>query len=108
MGGIAGLLLLALLIVFCRYTRIPLAALLNLLPFLLPYVQKARAQQSPKPSSSAMTRDEARLILGLGPQATPEEIREAHRRLIQKNHPDSGGSDYLAAQINQARDVLLN
>ena len=104
MGGILGVLLLGILIVFSRYTRIPLALLLNLLPFLLPFFKRAHAQP---PAPITMDKDEARLILGLTAQATEAEIREAHRRLIQKNHPDMGGSDYLAARINQARDVLL-
>ena len=55
-----------------------------------------------------MTVEEAYAVLGLARGATPEEIREAHHRLMDKLHPDHGGSDYLATQINRARDVLLH
>jgi hypothetical protein len=57
--------------------------------------------------SGDMTVDEAYAVLGLAPRASATEIKEAHRRLMVKLHPDHGGSDYLATQINRARDVLL-
>ncbi|MGA0393213.1 MAG: DnaJ domain-containing protein [Rhodospirillales bacterium] len=58
-------------------------------------------------SDANLTPDQAYQILGLQPGASDEEIREAHKRLIANLHPDKGGSSYLAAQINQAKDVLL-
>jgi hypothetical protein len=55
-----------------------------------------------------MTRKQAFQILGLEPNASQEEIHQAWRRLIKGVHPDSGGSDFLAATINTARDILLD
>lgn len=65
----------------------------------------------PPPARAPMDRAEALSVLGLtgalsGP-VSDEDIRAAHRRMIARAHPDSGGSDYLAAKVNQARDVLL-
>jgi len=60
------------------------------------------------PESGAMTEDKAWQVLGLQPGASPDEIRHAHRMLLKKLHPDQGGSTYLAAQVNQAKDVLLS
>jgi curved DNA-binding protein CbpA len=54
-----------------------------------------------------MPRDEALSILGLKRGATVDEIKLAHKRLLKDFHPDKGGSDYLAAKINEAKDVLV-
>ncbi|MHB8528784.1 MAG: J domain-containing protein [Caulobacteraceae bacterium] len=69
---------------------------------------------SARPSSAAseadrpaMSLEEARSILGVGPLATPAEVEEAWRRLIRRAHPDRGGTAGLAAQLNAARDRLV-
>ena len=55
----------------------------------------------------SMDKNEAFEILGLDFNASRDDIITAHKKLIEKNHPDKGGSDYLSAKINKARDVLL-
>ncbi|WP_378950882.1 DnaJ domain-containing protein [Mesorhizobium sp. ANAO-SY3R2] len=60
------------------------------------------------PGSGAMTKEEAYKILGLEAGAAAADVRKAHRRLIQRLHPDMGGSSFLAARINEAKDVLLS
>ncbi|GAX80245.1 hypothetical protein CEUSTIGMA_g7683.t1 [Chlamydomonas eustigma] len=54
-----------------------------------------------------MNKREAALILGLRESAAEERIKEAHRRIMVANHPDSGGSSFLAAKINEAKDIML-
>ncbi len=67
-----------------------------------PVGQGPAAPAMPKPGLA-----EARQILGVGPNATREEIQAAYKRLIRMAHPDSGGTAGLAAQLNAARDRLL-
>lgn len=61
-----------------------------------------------KPTSTAMSKDEALAMLGLKSGATADEIRAAHRRLMKQFHPDHGGTDYIAAKINQAKERALH
>jgi hypothetical protein len=107
--ALGGLLLATLLL----FTRGPagLTALVFLGPLLWSWIRprtvpRGAGPQRPVPRG-AMTREEAWQVLGLRPGATVAEIRAAHRRLMRAAHPDTGGSDWLAARINQARDILL-
>ncbi len=69
--------------------------------------ESGHSYEAPRTGGARMSRDEAYEILGLKPGATDEEVKEAHRRLMLKIHPDQGGSNYLATKINQAKDVIL-
>jgi len=69
--------------------------------------EEPETERTSSPSGSTMDRSEAYKVLGLEEGADDTLIKEAHRRLIAGLHPDHGGSDYLAAKINQAKDVLL-
>lgn len=73
--------------------------------------RKQSGQSSEKGSGTAegkMTLKQAMEILGFETVESVEQITKRHRELMQKNHPDRGGSDYLAAQINQAKEILID
>ena len=77
--------------------------------FLLPFIWgfRRRATRSGATRSGAMTPSQARAVLGVSPHASAAEINRAWRRLMSQAHPDRGGSQEQAAQINRARDLLL-
>jgi hypothetical protein len=67
----------------------------------------SRKSAGSPPPGAAMSKEEAYAVLGLKPDSSEKDIRAAHRRLMKQYHPDHGGSDYLAAKINQAKDTLV-
>ncbi|NDC36040.1 MAG: molecular chaperone DnaJ [Synechococcaceae bacterium WB9_2_112] len=72
------------------------------------FFERVKGQKPVSQDVARMKEDEARDILGVGKDATAQDIEAAHQRLIMKNHPDQGGSTYLASKINTARDTLLD
>lgn len=99
---------------------VAIAFFLRVLPVILNYApqlhrlwsmftsaKNGQQQSSHRPRNNTISKEEALQILGLKPGASKAEIIDAHRKLIARLHPDKGGSDYLAAQINLAKKVLL-
>ena len=88
---------------------IALITLLSRLMAVAPLFRMFHTQKMHRASKTAtsMTAEEARKILGVGPEASNAEIKAAYHALMQKLHPDAGGNDYLASQLNQAKEVLL-
>jgi DnaJ-like protein len=112
LGGLS----LALLLILTGRGGIALGALTLFGPLVYQRWQAARGrriggigsgQRANTQRSGPMSRDEAYEVLGLHPGASAPEVKDAHRRLMRGAHPDAGGSDWLAARINQARDILL-
>lgn len=77
--------------------------------FFFAQSQPARRRKNPPKTAQPESQDviQARNLLGVGPDADARAIRAAHRRLIASVHPDKGGTEALAAQINAARDLLI-
>lgn len=92
-----------------------LPALLRYLPSLSRYQHQRQQEQEKRgagrreqaASSATMTVREACEVLGVDESCSRDEVIMAHRRLMQKLHPDRGGNDYLAAKVNEAKVVLL-
>lgn len=92
-----------------REAWIPAVVLLGLGVSLMGSARiNVRRTPAAAPVPERMSADEARSILGVGPQATREEIQAAYSRLMRMAHPDKGGTSGLAAQLNAARDRLLS
>lgn len=85
-----------------------LPTLVRLFPMLASLRSNSNSQPGSAPPSegSKMTTEEALAVLGLAQGASEQDVIDAHRKMMQKIHPDRGGSDYLAAKINQAKETL--
>ncbi|RYZ07341.1 MAG: hypothetical protein EOO73_11825 [Myxococcales bacterium] len=112
-GFIAGLVALTCLVLATRFGLRTLVVIAPALAWLASGWLRAKAVGERPPQASTvprsrgqMTREDALRVLGLRENATKEAIVTAHRNLIKKVHPDHGGSDLLAQQVNEAKKVL--
>jgi hypothetical protein len=85
---------------------IALTALLNRLSIWLPLLRFFRAKRPAAPAET-MSVEQAARILGISADASEDDIRAAWHKLMQQCHPDKGGNDYLAQQLNQAKETLI-
>lgn len=91
-----------------------LAAALGLTAAIIPFVvayfrERGQGGSSPAPDaqSEIKTREDALEVLGLKDGASESDVKSAYKKLMQKVHPDHEGSEWMAAKLNQARDLLL-
>ena len=86
-------------------------SLLRFAPLLRPILNRGKPKRpsaSPPQQSATLTVSQARQMLEVSDTAGKQEIVAAHRRLMARNHPDRGGSNYIAAQLNTAKDLLIS
>jgi DnaJ-domain-containing protein 1 len=111
---IIGFIVIAIILLFRTGASVP-AGLLSFILFAaalaekvmrIHYTKKMYDQQGSGQSSS-LSRKEALEMLELDDNATEDDIKKSYKKLMQKIHPDAGGSKYLAAKLNEAKDVLL-
>jgi DnaJ-domain-containing protein 1 len=101
----AAILVLLLFLLSGRPSAMAIAAI-ALLPFL-PFLKKTGEAKRKSLNPASMTKEEACSILGVSMEDSEEEILKAYRRIIQKVHPDRGGSSYLTMQVKTAKDLLV-